>query len=89
VGVPVHYRKRAAGVRAHVGNARRLELPESFFDVVFASNFLEHFGEEDLKHLMGGIERIFRPGGDGFCPSSRTSDTPSESTSTTTRTGGS
>jgi len=49
VGVPIHYRKRAAGVRAHVGDARRLELPESFFDVVFASNFLEHFGEEDLN----------------------------------------
>lgn len=38
-------------------------IPEASADVVHASNFLEHIGDEDLPAVMTEIRRILKPGG--------------------------
>lgn len=39
------------------------EIPDSSVDVVHASNFLEHFTDDDLEKIMREIKRILKPGG--------------------------
>ncbi len=38
-------------------------VPDGSFDVVFASNFLEHFEWPQLAQMVGHLRRILRPGG--------------------------
>ena len=55
----------AAGhVRAVVGNATDLrELEDASFDVVFASNLLEHLDRAQSDRLLAEAVRVLRPGG--------------------------
>lgn len=50
-------------VKVHVQDAREMDLPPDTFDVVFASNVLEHFDDADLLKVMGGVTRVLKRGG--------------------------
>ena len=53
-----------AHVEAIVGDATDLaRFEDAVFDVVFASNFLEHLDWPDIDRLMAGVVRVLRPGG--------------------------
>jgi SAM-dependent methyltransferase len=53
-----------AHVEAIVGDATDLSrFDDASFDVVFASNFLEHLAWPDIDRLVVGIRRVLRPGG--------------------------
>ncbi len=39
------------------------EIPDETVDIVHASNFLEHFTDEDLHRIMNEIKRILKKGG--------------------------
>lgn len=60
-------RKHAAeGVEVHLGDASRLTetLPESSFDVVFMSNFLEHCRDrEQVLAVLDGCRSVLKSGG--------------------------
>ena len=54
----------AQGVQAIVGDCSRLaELESGTFDVVFASNFLEHLDRELLGQVLPEVQRLLKPGG--------------------------
>lgn len=54
----------APGVRAEVGDCTDLSrFDASSFDVVFASNLLEHLVREDGVRLLHEVRRVLRPGG--------------------------
>jgi SAM-dependent methyltransferase len=59
-GVVTH---AAPGVRALVGDCRELALDDDAFDVVFASNLLEHLDRPGLEATLAEIHRVLRPGG--------------------------
>ena len=51
-------------VRSIVGDARDLrDLDDDSFDVVFASNLLEHLNRDDTRSLLGEAARLLRPDG--------------------------
>jgi SAM-dependent methyltransferase len=58
-------RTAAPGVEAIVGDALTIlrAMPADEFDLVFASNFLEHFDWAVLDALVAEILRVLRPGG--------------------------
>jgi SAM-dependent methyltransferase len=58
-------RAAAPGVEAIVGDALAVvrAMPASQFDLIFASNFLEHFDWPVLEELIAEVLRILRPGG--------------------------
>jgi SAM-dependent methyltransferase len=39
------------------------EIPDASLDVVHASNFLEHFSDDELSEIMREIKRMLRPHG--------------------------
>jgi SAM-dependent methyltransferase len=52
------------GVIPHVGSiADMRDLPDAHFDVVFASNVLEHVDRDDLASALAEVLRVLRPGG--------------------------
>jgi cyclopropane fatty-acyl-phospholipid synthase-like methyltransferase len=54
----------ASHVRAIVGDVTDLrELEDASFDVVFASNLLEHLERPQCDRLLAEAERVLRPGG--------------------------
>jgi ubiquinone/menaquinone biosynthesis C-methylase UbiE len=54
----------AAGVQAHVGRCDDLAIfPDARFDVVFASNLLEHLAGAELDATLAEPRRVLRPGG--------------------------
>lgn len=54
----------AAGVRAEVGDCTDLvRFADDSFDVVFASNLLEHLSREGGQRLVDDARRVLRPGG--------------------------
>jgi SAM-dependent methyltransferase len=55
----------AAGVRPVVLDITRelLSLGASSFDVVLASNLLEHFSPDDAASVVGEVAQLLRPGG--------------------------
>jgi SAM-dependent methyltransferase len=58
-------RAAAPGVEAMVGDALAVlrAMPANQFDLVFASNFLEHFDWPVLEGLVAEVLRVLRPGG--------------------------
>jgi SAM-dependent methyltransferase len=51
-------------VIAHVQSCTNLDsLPAAFFDVVFASNLLEHLTREETKETLKAVLRVLKPGG--------------------------
>ena len=51
-------------IRRIVGDARRCELPDRYFDGILVSNFLEHFtSQEDIGAFLRGMVRTLKPGG--------------------------
>jgi ubiquinone/menaquinone biosynthesis C-methylase UbiE len=38
-------------------------LPESYFDCVFMSNFLEHFSDEELDIIINKVKKVLKPFG--------------------------
>jgi len=51
-------------VRMIVGDARRVELPTSYFDGIFVSNFLEHLDHADeIATLLHRLRGAMAPGG--------------------------
>jgi SAM-dependent methyltransferase len=53
-----------APVEAEVGDVTDLtRFPDEIFDVVFASNLLEHLVWPELELTVAGIRRVLRPGG--------------------------
>jgi SAM-dependent methyltransferase len=56
-------RKLAAEVSFFQCSALAIPLPEASVDVVFASNFLEHFDDAELGELFGQIRKVLAPGG--------------------------
>jgi SAM-dependent methyltransferase len=53
-----------AGVKTHVGDCRHLvTFAPQQFDVVFASNLLEHLTLSDSQTVLQGIRRILKPQG--------------------------
>lgn len=59
------YLEQHAGVEALWGDALEVlpQLPDHSFEVVFASNFFEHFGRDDIRALTGEVLRILAPKG--------------------------
>jgi SAM-dependent methyltransferase len=54
----------APDVTPHVGSISDLSaFADGHFDVVFASNVLEHLGRDELSRGLGEILRVLRPGG--------------------------
>jgi SAM-dependent methyltransferase len=54
----------APGVDLRVGDCRGLPgVAEGSVDLVFASNFLEHFTTQEAGHLLDDVHRVLRPGG--------------------------
>jgi SAM-dependent methyltransferase len=54
----------ASGVHTHVGRCDELSMfPEAHFDVVFASNLLEHLAGAELEGTLREVWRVLRPGG--------------------------
>jgi SAM-dependent methyltransferase len=54
----------AAGVRTEVGDCRDLSrFADASFDVVFASNLLEHLDLAGNEALLAHVRRVVRPGG--------------------------
>lgn len=54
----------APGVVAHVCSSAALnEFKDGYFDVVFASNLLEHLDRETLAETLPEIRRVLRPSG--------------------------
>jgi SAM-dependent methyltransferase len=54
----------APGVQMHIGDCRGLPgIADGSLDVVFASNFLEHFTVTEVGALLGDIRRVLRPAG--------------------------
>jgi SAM-dependent methyltransferase len=54
----------AADVQALVGRCDDLSVfPAAHFDVVFASNLLEHLAGEELERTLRAVRNVLRPGG--------------------------
>ncbi len=54
----------APGVQTHVGRCNDLSIfPDRHFDVVFASNLLEHLVGNELERTLREAHRVLRPGG--------------------------
>jgi SAM-dependent methyltransferase len=54
----------AADVTPHVGSVASMdELEDAHFDVVFASNLLEHLPRDELERGLGEVLRVLKPGG--------------------------
>jgi len=54
----------APDVHASVGDVSNLSaFTDSLFDVVFASNLLEHLEEEPLTRTLAEVRRVLKPGG--------------------------
>lgn len=54
----------APGVVAHVGSAAAMtELPDGYFDIVFASNVLEHLERDELESSLAEVRRVLCAGG--------------------------
>jgi SAM-dependent methyltransferase len=61
---PEMARYAAPGVELRVGDCRGLPgIAEGSMDLVFASNFLEHFTVAEAAALLGDIHRVLRPSG--------------------------
>ena len=51
-------------IRRTVGDARRCDLPDRYFDGILVSNLLEHFESQDeIGGFLGTMFRCLRPGG--------------------------
>ncbi len=51
-------------VKAHVQSCTNLDsLPSAFYDVVFASNLLEHLTREETKQTLKSVLRVLKPDG--------------------------
>lgn len=50
-------------IKINRGDFNFQEIPDYSVDTVFASNFLEHFGDEDLEKIMKEVKRILKPKG--------------------------
>lgn len=57
---PLHLREVPACVRAVAADVFRLPFGDRSFDVVTASLFLHHFGESELRPLIGELRRVAR-----------------------------
>jgi SAM-dependent methyltransferase len=53
----------APGVECVQASATGLPLPDASFDVVFASNLLEHLTRQQIMEALGEFHRVLRPGG--------------------------
>lgn len=54
----------APNVIAHVQSCTNLDsLPAGYFDVVFASNLLEHLTREETKQTLDAVLRVLKPSG--------------------------
>lgn len=49
--------------KAVVGDARKLNFPDDYFDKVICSDFLEHLNVEDNIQVLKEIKRVVKPGG--------------------------
>lgn len=57
-------RYAAAGVQSHVQSCTNLDsLPAAYFDVVFASNLLEHLTREETRQTLESVLRVLKPAG--------------------------
>ena len=56
--------RRDPGVRTVIGNILEAELPEGHFDLIFASNLLEHFpSQEVVGTFLAQMRALLAPGG--------------------------
>lgn len=51
------------GITAKKGYIEDLPFPDNFFDIVFASEVLEHLTDIQLSHALQEVYRVLRPGG--------------------------
>jgi SAM-dependent methyltransferase len=66
VAVDVHGRLgefAQAGVECVECSATKLNLADASFDVVFASNLLEHLDRGEIRRALGEFQRVLRPQG--------------------------
>lgn len=49
--------------KAVVGDARRMDFPDNYFDKVISSDFLEHLNLEDNIQVLKEIKRVLKPDG--------------------------
>ncbi len=49
--------------KAVIGDARRINFPDNYFDKVISSDFLEHMNAKDNIQVLKEMRRVVRPGG--------------------------
>ncbi len=56
--------RKHPGLRASVGDVRRLDFAAGTFDVVLSDSTLDHFvREEEIREALGELARVLKPGG--------------------------
>jgi hypothetical protein len=64
VDIAEHSEFRDEGIKMIIGDALAVEMPQSYFDGVFVSNFLEHLPtQEDVARLLVRLRASMQPGG--------------------------
>lgn len=51
------------GVKPVIGSCTKMKFKDGFFDVIFASNILEHLTQEELLAALREFNRVLRKGG--------------------------
>ncbi|MFH1506869.1 MAG: class I SAM-dependent methyltransferase, partial [Candidatus Omnitrophota bacterium] len=49
--------------KAVIGDARKLDFPDNYFDKAISSDFFEHLSAEDNVQVLKEIKRVVKPGG--------------------------
>jgi ubiquinone/menaquinone biosynthesis C-methylase UbiE len=56
-------REELPGISAEVGTAQKMPFPDDSFDIVVASEVIEHFSDDELREALAETRRVLRPGG--------------------------
>ncbi len=51
------------GIITHISSCTKIKLDKDYFDIVFASNLLEHLNKEDIDKTLNEIYRILKKDG--------------------------
>jgi SAM-dependent methyltransferase len=64
IDIAEHSEFRDPGIKMIIGDALSVQIPQTYFDGVFVSNFLEHLSsQQDVARLLVRLRQSLRPGG--------------------------